>query len=348
MTCSLASCFVGIDVAKDRLDLARSDSDSILTVANDPAGITQLVQSLAHTSPANTSPANTSPANTSPANTSSAAIVTIVTIVLEATGGLEQPLLDALLAAGLPVARVHPGRVRHFAKALGVLAKTDAIDARVLMRFAQLASPRLAEKRSQNQAELDALVTCRRQLLQIRTEQSNRRQATRSKPALKSIDAVLKAIDQQIQSLDKQIAKLIDSDDDFKHTDSLLQSVPGVGKTLSATLLAELRELGTTDSRRLSALAGVAPFNADSGHTRGLRCIRGGRATVRSVLYMASLAAMRFNPVIRSFGQRLLRAGKRPKVAITACMRKLLTLLNVMIKNNLRWEQLDVVQALEN
>lgn len=205
----------------------------------------------------------------------------------------------------------------------------------------------MAKKRSENQAELDALVTCRRQLTHVRTEQTNRRQSTSSKSARKAIDAVLKSINKQIEGLDGQIRKLIESDDDFNSTDQLLRSVPGVGAVLSSTLLAELNELGSTDRRCISSLVGVAPMNSDSGRNKGKRTIRGGRAPVRSVLYMATIAAIRFNPVISRFAERLQKAGKLSKVTITACMRKLLTLLNAMVRDNLTWEQLNVVRTLE-
>jgi transposase len=313
-----SSLFVGIDVAKDKLDLGRSDSDQVLTFTNDPAGIRKIVDWLRSTPPR--------------------------TIVVEATGGLERPILTALLDAGWPVALVNPGKVRHLAIALGILAKTDAIDAHVLAKFAQLAAPRLAEKQTKNQTELDALVTCRRQLTQARAEQTNRRGSTFSKTAIQSIDAILKAFDKQIEKLDEQIRQLIKSDDDMDSIDKLLQSVPGVGPVLSSTLLAELNELGKTDRRQISALVGVAPFNRDSGKSRGKRAIRGGRAAVRSVLYMATVAAMRCNPVIRAFAERLKKSGKLNKVTITACMRKLLGLLNAMIRDRLRWDQLKVAQ----
>jgi len=311
--------FVGIDVAKAKLDLARSDTGSLTTVANDSRGITQIVQWFTAQRP--------------------------TCIVVESTGGLERPLVDALLDANVPVALVNPGRVRHLAIGLGIIAKTDPIDAGVLMKFARLAEPRLAQKRPQQQAELDALITCRRQLIGARTDQANCRLTTRSKSALASIDAVLKTLEKQIDLLDEKIRRLIDSDDDFKHLDQLLRSVPGVGPVLSSTLLAELSELGSIDRREIGALAGVAPFNRDSGKFRGKRSIRGGRASVRSVLYMAALAATRRNPVLRVFAERLKKAGKASKVIIVACMRKLLTLLNAMVRDGLRWEELEVVKA---
>ncbi len=317
----VSSLFVGIDVAKDKLDLARSDSRELLTFPNDQPGVRRIVELLGAVLPN--------------------------CIVIESTGGLERPLLDALLDAGLSVALVNPGRVRYFAIGCGILAKTDPIDASVLMKFAQLAGPRLAQKRSANQAELDALITCRRQLATTRVQQVNCRLSTRSKSAVKSIDAILAALDKQIDSLDKQIRQLIDSDDDFKHLDRQLRSVPGVGPVLSSTLIAELHELGDTDRREIGALVGVAPFNHDSGAFKGKRSIRGGRTQVRCVLYMAALAAMRCNPVLRRFAQRLGKSGKSSKVIIVACMRKLLTLLNAMVRDNLMWSELNVVKTLD-
>jgi transposase len=319
---SAPACFVGIDVAKDKLDLARSDRPGKTeTFVNSPAGIRTLVDSLRPTPPA--------------------------CIVVEATGGLEQSLLDALLDAALPVALVNPGRVRQFARGLGKLAKTDAIDAFVLAEFARLAEPRLSVKRSANQIELDALITCRRQLTLVRTEQTNRRLATTSKPAINAIDAVLKTLARQIADLEQQIRKLIDSDDDFNSIDKLLQSVPGVGAVLSATLLAELAELGTVGRGTVAALVGVAPFNCDSGKMKGRRCISGGRSSVRGVLYMATVAAIRFNPVIKIFAERLKKLGKPSKVVIVACMRKLLAILNAMIREKLSWSELQLVKNLK-
>jgi len=320
MTDSTGPLFIGIDVARSKLDLARSDQSEIVTGANDWEGIQQIVRLIQELQPA--------------------------LIVVEATGGIERVLVDVLLEASLPVARVNPGQVRHFASACGQKAKTDAIDAHVLAEFGRVMAPRLLQKRSENQTELAALVACRRQLLAIRTEQKNRRLRTASKAALRSIDAVLKTINQQIQSLDEQIQKLIDNDQDLGDIDRLLQSVPGVGKVFSATVLSQLPELGQSDRRDISSLVGVAPFNHDSGTLRGKRAIRGGRAEVRSVLYMATVAAIRFNPVIKAFADRLKQAGKLNKVVIVACMRKLLALLNAMLRERLSWDQLNVVKNL--
>jgi transposase len=314
--------FVGIDVSRDKLDLARSDTPGkVRTFDNDAAGIRTLLESLRQPAPA--------------------------VIVIESTGGLERPLLETLLDASLPVALVNPGNVRHFAKGLGRLAKTDAIDAFVLAEFARMAEPRLSVKRPETQVELEALVTCRRQLILSRTEQTNRRGATRSKSAIKALEAVLKTLKEQIDDLDEQIRKLIDSDDDLSSIDKLLQSVPGVGPALSSTLMCELAELGTVDRGTIGALAGVAPFNCDSGTIKGRRSIRGGRGDVRGVLYMATISAVRCNPVIKLFADRLKTAGKPFKVMIVACMRKLLTILNAMIHHRLSWSELQLVKKLE-
>ena len=312
------SLLVGIDVSKATLDVARSDVHEVRTFANDERGIAQLVKMLQPLSP--------------------------TMIVIEATGWLEQPVIAALLDAACAVARVNPRQVRHLAKALGIEAKTDPIDARVLVAFARHATPRLLEKRSKTSEELEALVTCRRQLLKTRTEQTNRLGTTRTKPARRAIEAVLKMIDQQVAKLDEQIRKMIDHDDDLSRSDRILQSAPGVGAVLSATLLCELTELGSIDRRQVGALVGVAPFNRDSGRWRGKRSIRGGRASVRNTLYMATLSAIRFNPVIRRFAERLKAAGKCNKVVIIAAMRKLLTILNAMLRDQLECSQLKLVQ----
>lgn len=309
---------IGVDVAKQKLDLARSDTQTVAQFANDDDGIAALIRSLQPSRPA--------------------------LIVVEATGGYETRLLHALLDADMPVARVNPTQVRHFAKALGVAAKTDAIDARVLVAFARHVQPRMLEKRSKTRTELEAIVTCRRQLVAVRTEQRNRRATTASKKACRAIDAVLKTLEQQIDDLEAQIQKLIDADDDMRGLDRILRTVPGVGPMLSATLLAELIELGMIGRRQVSALVGVAPLNRDSGRHQGQRAIRGGRTSVRSVLYMAAVTAMRCNPVIQRFAARLKAAGKRNKVIITACMRKLLTILNAMIRDRVEWFQLRIVK----
>jgi len=314
--------FAGIDVSKLKLDLAQTGIQQVESFTNDSAGITQLVEVLLKARPK--------------------------LIVVEATGGLERPLLDALLEANLPVHLANPKQVRYYALSLGILAKTDPIDAHVIERYAAQLSPRLLQKRSENQSELEALVTCRRQLLHVRTEQTNRLGQTSSKPARKSIQAVLKTLEKQLKSLEKQIRELIESDGDLDDIDKLLRSVPGIGPVASATLLCEMSELGKMDRGQAAALVGVAPFNRDSGRFKGKRIIRGGRRAVRSVLYMSALCAIRCNPILSAFAQRLQKAGKLPKVIIVAAMRKLVCFINAMIRDGLRWDQLNIVKKLNS
>lgn len=318
MTDSASTLAVGVDVSKEFLDVARSDQKTSWRQPNDPAGIQALVEQLADAAPA--------------------------CIVVESTGGLERPLIAAILDAGLPVALVNPGNVRDLAKALGILAKTDAIDAKLLARFGQLAAPRLLEKQLQIQAELAALVTCRRQLVKSRTEQVNRLGATSSKPAQTALNAVIHTLDDQIATLDQAISDHIDSNDQWKTSVDTLRSAPGVGDVLAVTLIAQLPELGKLDHRKIAALVGVAPINHDSGRFKGKRAIRGGRAAVRAVLYMATLAALRCNRLIKAFADRQRALGKAAKQVIVACMHKLLTLLNTMTRDNLQWSDLNVVK----
>ena len=313
--------FAGIDVSKLKLDLARTGIQQVESFTNDPAGIAQLVKLLLQAPPK--------------------------LIVVEATGGLERPLLQALLEANLPVHLANPKHVRYFALALGILAKTDPIDAHVIERYAAQLSPRLLQKRSGKQSELEALVTCRRQLLHVRTEQTNRLGATTSKAARKSIQAILKVLEKQLKSLELQIRQLIESDDDLDDIDKLLRSIPGIGDVASSTLICEMSELGTMDRGQAAALVGVAPFNRDSGRYKGKRAIRGGRSSVRSVLYMAAVCAIRFNPILSAFAERLQKAGKLPKVIIVAAMRKLVCFINAMVRDGLRWDQLDIVKNFE-
>jgi transposase len=311
---------LGVDVCKRRLDLAYSDDGQVPAPLDyDPDGLRALLELLKQR----------------PASL----------VVVESTGGIERELVACLLDAGVPVARVEPGRVRHFAKADAKLAKTDAIDAAVLARFGQRMAPRVLEKRSKEREELDALVTCRRQLLLVKTEQANRRRLVTSRPALKAIDAVLATIERQVEALDKQIRKRIDADDDFRDVDRILRSVPGVGPGLSAVILGSLAELGTLHKNQLAALVGVAPFNDDADERQRRRHIRGGRVDVRNVFYMAAYAATKFNPVIKAFYERLIAKGKPFKVAVTACTRKLVGYLNVMVRDGLVWGQLAVAKS---
>lgn len=258
-------------------------------------------------------------------------------VVLEATGGFERQLVAELIDAGWNVAVVNPRQVRDFAKALGRLAKTDRTDAETLALFAQRVQPRLTQKTPDKQQELDALVTRRRQLVGLRSVEKMRRPQAFHKTACRSIDKVLKMLDQQIAALDKAIARLIEADDDWRAKRDLIESVPGIGPTTSATLVAELPELGRLNRQEIASLAGLAPFNHDSGQFRGQRRIRGGRGPLRATLYMAALTGLRCNETLRNFAQRLRKAGKPFKVVITACMRKLLITLNAMLRNNTSW-----------
>jgi transposase len=303
--------YLGIDVSKDKLDLAVEGQAEVVIFANDPAGITRLIERMRQLRPA--------------------------LIVVEATGGYERLLLNTALEAALPIARVQPGRVRHFAKAQGLLAKSDGIDAHLLAVYAHCLQPAVSEKRSKNQLELDALLVLRRQLIDTRTALTNQMQVADSSFVRATLAKLLRQIHDRIKQVEKRIARLIDSDDDLAGRRDLLLSVPGVGKTTAATLAAQLPELGKIDRCQISALVGVAPYNRDSGKRAGKRAIFAGRAAVRSVLYMATITAIRCNPVIRTFAQRLQKAGKLPKVVITACMRKLLTMLNAMARDGLRW-----------
>jgi transposase len=312
--------FAGIDVSKHKLDVAQTGIQQVASFTNDSAGISQLVEVLLKSRPK--------------------------LIVVEATGGLERLVIDVLLEANLPVHRANPKHVRYYALSLGILAKTDPIDAHVIERYAAQLSPRLLQKRSEKQVELEALVTCRRQLLHVRTEQTNRLGQTNSRSARQSIKAVLKTLEKQLKSLDKQIRQLIEDDDDMDDIDKLLRSVPGIGNVASSTLLCEMSELGKMDRGQAAALVGVAPFNHESGRFKGKRIIRGGRSAVRSVLYMSAVCAIRFNPVLKAFAQRLQKAGKIPKVIIVAAMRKLVCILNAMVRDRLRWEELEIVKKL--
>lgn len=312
--------FVGIDVAKASLDLATSDNHQVQSFSNDAKGHQQIVALFAERKPQ--------------------------VIVIESTGGLEWELIQTLLDAELNVALVNPRDVRYVATGLKKLAKTDPIDARILVRFAQVAEPRLLEKVRQNQADLHALVACRRQFQLTLTQQNNRLGAARINPARIAIRKVIDTLEKQIKLLDEQIKKLINSDDEFKDLDRLLKTVPGIGAVTSATLLAHMPEAGKTDRKQFAALLGLAPYNHDSGKLKGQRSIFGGRQAPRNVLFMAALSAMKSNPVIKTFADRLKAKGKKAKVVLVACMRKLAVLLNAMLRDKLQWNQLTCVQNL--
>jgi transposase len=268
-------------------------------------------------------------------------------VVMEATGGFESVVAAALAGAGLGVAVVNPRQVRDFAKATGRLAKTDKLDAEVLAHFAEAVRPQVRPLLDEHTSELQSLVQRRRQLIDMMTSERNRRGATRSASMKKSIDKHLKWLERQLGALDKDIGKRVRKSELWREHDELLQSVPGVGRVLSVTLLTSLPELGTLDRRSIAALVGVAPLNNDSGNHRGKRRTWGGRAEVRAVLYMAAVAGTRFNSVLGALYTRLVAAGKPKKVAIVACMRKLLTILNAMMKSRTTW-RLPATTAAEN
>jgi len=257
-------------------------------------------------------------------------------VVLEATGGLEMAAVSAMAAAGLPVVMVNPRQARAFAKAIGRLAKTDGIDAEVLAQFGEATRPEVRPFKDEQTQELTALVVRRRQIIDMLTQEKNRH--TRAPQSIRpDIRINIRWLEQRLAEIDRQLNKTVRNSPAWRHKDDLLQSVPGVGKVLSFTLLADLPELGTLNQRKISVLVGVAPLNRDSGDFTGTRRIWGGRAKVRHVLYMATVASLRHNPVIQAYHQRLIHAGKKPKVAIVAAMHKLLIILNAMVKNDNVW-----------
>ena len=258
-------------------------------------------------------------------------------IIVEATGGYESWLVSRLYDAGMPVARVNPGRVREFARSVGQLAKTDKLDAKILARFGEAVKPPLTRPLSPDEQALDALLERRTQLLNIQSAEKNRLElapvAIRS-----SVQEHLNWLKKEIKKLDQEIEQFIDHHPDFKKKDALLQSVPGIGIITSSKLIADVPELGQCDRKEIAALVGIAPFNRDSGFKSGKRSIKGGRSDVRRILYMATLCATRHNPVIKAFYQRLRNAGKKKKVALVACMRKLLTILNAIVRDQIAWQ----------
>lgn len=258
-------------------------------------------------------------------------------IVLEATGGYEMAVAAALASEGLALAIVNPRQARDFARSLGKLAKTDKIDAAALAHFGEAANPRVTPIPDEQSRELDALVTRRRQLVDMLTAEQNRLRTVASKAVGKEIGQHIDWLKKQIKDHDNDIGKAIRNTPLWRDKDDLLQSIPGVGRIMSATLLAAVPELGTLDRKQIASLIGVAPFNRDSGKMRGKRAIWGGRAPVRAVLYMATVASTRHNPTIRAFYKRLIAAGKAPKLALTACMRKLLTIANAIMRDKLAW-----------
>jgi transposase len=306
------SCWIGLDIAKDAVVMAVAGEAATATFATTPAGLTALVTALRHRQP--------------------------TLVVLEATGGYERPCVAACVLAGLPVVLVNPRQVRAFAQALGRLAKTDAIDAHVLAAFAERVRPALRPVPDAATQELDAVVTRRQQLVAMSSAERQRLAQAHSPAVRRSLEAHIAWLQRQIDDSDDQLDTLIRQSPVWREQDDLLQGVPGIGPITARTLLATLPELGTLAHRPLASLVGLAPLNHDSGRSQGRRTPWGGRADVRRVLYMAALAAVRFNPLIKAFYERLVAAGKRRKVALVAAMHKLLTVLNAILRDRKPWQ----------
>ena len=310
--------YVGIDVSKAHLDVSVRPNGETFRVANEEAGHAELLARLASSPPTLT--------------------------VLEATGGYETAIAAALASAGIVLAVVNPRQVRDFAKATGRLAKTDALDAAVLAQFAEVVKPEPRPLNDARTSELAAMVARRRQLVDMLTAETNRMRVARSDGLRKHIYPHVAWLRRQIKDVDHDLDNKLRETPAWREKEDLLRSVPGVGPVLSRTLLAELPELGSIDRGEIAALVGVAPLNRDSGTMRGKRAIWGGRASTRAVLYMATVAATRCNPVLRIVYQRLLASGKAKKVALVACMRKLLVILNAMVRDGKPWALPDAQQ----
>lgn len=302
--------FAGIDVSKDRLDVAVLPSGEIWSFEHDEAGMEALAQKLGELHPES--------------------------VIVEATGGLERTLVAILAAAAIPVIVVNPRQVRDFAKATGQLAKTDSIDAMILALFGQRVLPELRELPDEETQALEALLVRRRQIIDMLVAENNRVDLAPPRIAT-DLKAHIRFLEKRLTNVDAEIDAAIKNSPVWRTKDKLLRSVPGVGPVLSRTLLAELPELGRLRNNEISKLVGVAPLNRDSGRFRGTRRIWGGRASIRSVLYMAAFSATRWNPVIRAYYERLIGAGKAHKVALVACMRKLLITLNSMARSGQSW-----------
>lgn len=304
--------FVGIDIAKDQVDVHVHPTDERFQLSRTDAGLAELVARLQPLGPR--------------------------LVVLEATGGYDIPVAAVLASAGVPVAVVNPRQIRDYARATGQLAKTDALDARLLALFAEAVQPEVRPLPTPEAQALGDLVTRRRQLVDMLGAERNRHQQARDPHLQRRIATHVRWLTTALAALDTDLADTIRASPIWRARDNLLQSVPGVGDVTAYTLLADLPELGRLDRRKIAALVGVAPMNRDSGHWRGRRTIAGGRPAVRRVLYMATLTAVRFNPALAHFYQRLTAAGRPKKVALTAAMRKLLTILNAMLRDQRPWQ----------
>lgn len=304
--------FIGVDVSKDRLDVHVLPQNEAFSVARDAEGVEQLTKRLVGLAP--------------------------TLIVLEATGGFEQVVAAALVGAALPVVVMNPRYIRDFARAMGRLAKTDRIDAEVIALFGERVRPPIRPVPDAQARMLDELVTRRRQVIEMIVAEGNRLKRARIKRLQKRIARHCKLLQAELTEIEHDLDDTIRGTPVWRETDELLQSVPGIGPAVARTLIAELPELGSLDRRKIAALVGVAPFNRDSGKWRGRRMVSGGRSGVRAALYMSALVASRYNKTIKIFYQRLRAAGKPPKVALVACMRKLLTILNAIVREQKPWQ----------
>lgn len=303
--------FIGIDVSKATLDVAVIPSNEEASVANNEAGCRDLVVMFRSIKPK--------------------------LIVLEATGGLQNQIAAMLIAEGLPVAIINPRQLRNFARATGKLAKTDRIDAKTIARFGEAIKPEPRPFKNDDDQELTALITRRRQIIDMITAEKNRLGSSHVS-VKKDIKETISWLEKRLAEIDKDLSKTISQNKVWKEKAELLTTCKGLGPVVSTTLISSLPELGTLDRHKITALVGVCPFNRDSGKMRGKRTIFGGRAAVRAMLYMATLSAIRSNPAIKDFYDRLTKAGKVRKVAMVACMRKLLTVLNAMLKKMVPWD----------
>jgi transposase len=302
--------YVGVDISKDQLDVKALPCNEIQQFSNDDPGIKKLITFIKKIDPQ--------------------------LIVFESTGGLEMPAVSSLIENQLPVVVVNPRQVRDFAKATGRLAKTDSIDSDTIARFARDIRPEVRPIKDEHTQFLSALNARRRQIVDMLVAEKNRLY-TAPKPNMKSIQKHIQWLERSLKDINQDIDKTIKKSPTWRENDRILQSFKGVGPVVSATLLCDLPELGTLNRKKIATLVGVAPLNCDSGRFRGRRRIKGGRANVRRKLYMAAVASLRHNPMMKDFYDRLIYAGKPPKVALTACMRKILTILNAMIKNRSYW-----------
>lgn len=304
--------FVGVDVSKDRLDVHVLPSEAAFSVERTSAGVAALADRLAELEPA--------------------------LVAMEATGGFETIVAAGLAAAGLPLAVINPRQIRAFAQAAGKRAKTDPLDAQVIARFAQALRPEPRPVADEQAQALGELVARRRQLVEMMVAERNRRRSLSQPRLIKGVDRLLAALQQELTGLERDIDETIRGSPVWREAEELMTSVPGVGEKTARSLIAELPELGRLDHKRIAALAGLAPYNRDSGRFRGQRRIAGGRAPVRTALYMAATVAARHNPVLKTFAERLRAAGKRPKQVLIAVARKLLLILNAMLRERRPWQ----------